>query len=104
MFKIIGLFLSKTYVRHMKHRLSDFPETVTSKLPNFEIDDPSICEDYLEMFIYEDSSRRNETIRLTNTLKANDVRCFCVFTQSWFNTIVGGSIALARGFYTKNLY
>ena len=87
----------------MKQRLSDFPETVTSKLPNFEIDDPSICEDYLETFIYEDSSRRNETIRLTNTLTANDARCFCVFTQSWFKTIVGGSIALVRGFYTKNL-
>ena len=72
---------------------------MTSKVPNFEMGDPSICEDYLEM-VFEDSSRRNETIRLTNTFAANDIRCFCVFTESWFKTIVGGSVALVRGFDT----
>ena len=63
------------------------------------MDDPSICEDYLEMF-FGDSSKRNQTIRLTNALTA-DVRCFCVINLSWFKIIIGASVALVRGFYTN---
>ena len=63
------------------------------------MDDPSICEDYLEMF-FRDHSKRNQTIRLINASRAN-VRCFCVATKSWLPIIIGAAITLGRGFYTN---
>ena len=65
------------------------------------MDDPSICEDYLEMF-FRDHSKRNQTIRLINASRA-DVRCFCVATKSWFPIVIGATIILGKGFYTNNL-
>ena len=76
---------------------SQFPDAVTSKIPNF---DDSICLRWMDKF-FPNGSRKNETIQLTNKSRSN-VRCFCVISESWLETIVASTIALAKGLHSKN--